>query len=113
MSLFIQDKTQASDGVIHLNFVGTNVIHTPVGNKPGTYSFKSGKSGQVHMLHTYQCSDNTMETRLQGTTQPWIGDNLYGADRAVPKVPWKIEEGMDTMKQTKILDDMHEREKAA
>lgn len=47
------------------------------------------------MPHTYQCSDNTMETRLQGTTQPWIGDNLYGADRDVPKVPWKMEEGKE------------------
>lgn len=47
VSLFIQDKTQASDGVIHLNFVGTNPIHTPIGNKPGNFSFKSGKSGQV------------------------------------------------------------------
>ena len=45
VSLFIQDKTQASDGVIHLNFVGPNPIFTPIKNRPGTFSFKSGKSG--------------------------------------------------------------------
>lgn len=63
------------------------------------------------MPHTYQCSDNTMETRLQGTTQPWIGDNLYGADRDVPKVPWKMEEGKEANEQ--IVKEMAEREKAA
>ena len=36
VSLFIQDKIQALDGTIHLNFVGKNVIYTPKGNIPGT-----------------------------------------------------------------------------
>lgn len=55
VSLFIQDKTQASDGVIHLNFVGINPIFTPMKNRPGTFSFSSGKSGRIKMPHSGVC----------------------------------------------------------
>lgn len=35
VSLFIQDKLQALDGTIHLNFTGLNSVFTPAGHKPG------------------------------------------------------------------------------
>lgn len=40
-------------------------------------------------MHTDQCSDNTFEMRVEGTTQPWLGENLYAQDRTPPRIPWK------------------------
>ena len=47
---------------------------------------------QIELLHTNKCSDNKFETRLEGTTQPWFGENLYSENRDKPRVPWKPED---------------------
>jgi len=49
-------------------------------------------------VHTNRCNDNIFETRVEGTTQPWLGSNLYGANRDPPRVPWKPEEVKGTEK---------------
>ena len=86
------------NGTIFLNFVGKNVVFTPPGFRPGTVKFYSPDMGsnvaaksekQIPMIHTDQCSDNTFEMRVEGTTQPWLGENLYAQDRTPPKIPWK------------------------
>ena len=86
------------NGTIFLNFVGKNVVFTPAGFRPGTVKFYSPDMGsnvaaksekQIPMIHTDQCSDNTFEMRVEGTTQPWLGENLYAQDRTPPKIPWK------------------------
>ena len=43
-------------------------------------------------MHTNQCSDNSLETRVEGTTQPHLGENLFAAERVPPVVPWKPED---------------------
>jgi len=44
---------------------------------------------QIVMLHTRECMDNKFDTRVEGTTQPWLGENLYALNRVEPVVPWK------------------------
>lgn len=65
------------NGTIFLNFVGKNPVFTPVGNKPGTVKIYSSDMGsnvqpkqviQIPMIHTNECSDNTFEMRVEGTT---------------------------------------------
>mmetsp|Transcript_9469 Transcript_9469/g.14518 ORF Transcript_9469/g.14518 Transcript_9469/m.14518 type:complete len:149 (+) Transcript_9469:331-777(+) len=104
VSLFIQDKIQDVDGTIFLNFVGQNPIYTPMGYKPGTVKILTPASSkdkdaskyilekEIKMPHSEKVSDNEQETRVEGTTQPWLGNNLYSADRDKPRVPWKPED---------------------
>ena len=74
------------NGTIYLNFTGKNPVFTPTGNKPGTVKIYSSDMGsnvqpkfvhQIQMIHTNECSDNKFEMRVEGTTQPWLGENLY------------------------------------
>jgi hypothetical protein len=41
------------------------------------------------MIHTNKCEDNVLETRVEGTTQPHLGENLFAANRVKPVAPWK------------------------
>lgn len=65
------------NGTIFLNFVGKNVVFTPAGNKPGTVKIYSSDMGstvqpksvtQIPLIHTNECTDNTFEMRVEGTT---------------------------------------------
>lgn len=41
------------------------------------------------MQHTEQCCDNMQEMRVESTTQPWLGENMYAEERAAPRIPWR------------------------
>ena len=85
------------NGTIHLNFVGKNVVYTPAGNKPGLVKIFSADMGtikpklerQIKMVHSSLCTDNTFEMRIEATTQPWLGKNMYAEDREQPRIPWR------------------------
>lgn len=87
------------DGTIHLNFTGQNPVHTPSGNRPGMLKIFNQDAGaaptsiayqtQIPMVHTQICQDNKFQSRIEGTSQPWNGVNLYAENRHPPVVPWK------------------------
>mmetsp|Transcript_4215 Transcript_4215/g.7155 ORF Transcript_4215/g.7155 Transcript_4215/m.7155 type:complete len:125 (+) Transcript_4215:465-839(+) len=96
VSLFITDKIQGLDGTIYLNFVGQNPIYTPKKSTPGTVTFiKTKKTKQIKLLHSDKTTPNPFETRVEGSTQPWLGSNLYAADRKPPVIPWRPEESVN------------------
>ena len=44
------------------------------------------------MSHTNRVSDSIFDNRIEGTTQPWLGTNMYAENRILPHVPWKPSE---------------------
>ena len=79
-------------GTIYLNFVGKNPCLTPKDNVPGTVKIFNGKENMMRldlsMMHSKKCTDNPNSTRIEGMTQPWLGDNVYAEKRQVPVIPW-------------------------
>lgn len=90
VSLFIQDAIQSLDGTIYLNFAQEGVIFS---EKPGTVKYGDGRpSKQLPLVHAPHWVPNNFTKRLQGTTQPHLGSNMYAAERVKPPVPLKLED---------------------
>ena len=88
VSLFIQDKIQASDGSIYLDFSGVGPEES---HKPGTVILYSSK-GEVRERKVCKTvlADRWEEHCLprNAMTRPLLGANLYAADREKPHVPY-------------------------
>jgi hypothetical protein len=90
VSLFIQDGIQSLDGTIYLNFAQEGVIFSEM---PGTVKYGEGRPGkQLPLVHAPHWVPNNFTKRLQGTTQPHLGSNMYAAERVKPPVPLKLED---------------------
>lgn len=76
--------------------------------------FKPKKEKQITLCHTHKCEDNTFEMRVEGTTQPWFGSNVYAERRLIPFIPWKPDDAF-SVKQfdiSKIKNNQQAKEEA-
>lgn len=107
VSLFIQDGIQSLDGTLFLNVAGPGVIH---GDRPGAVRLLDPASGQVKkekqipLLHSKHWEANPFTRRLQGTTTPQLGLNIYAADRVKPQVPLKLDAAGESSAKPKIIE---------
>lgn len=61
------------------------------------------------MPHTAKCLDNEFVTRMHATTQPWLGENMYAADRDKPVVPWTPAEDLPASVVTPVDNKIEEQ----
>eukprot|EP00347_Sterkiella_histriomuscorum_P014688 403359928 len=116
VSLFIQDGIQGLDGTIYLNFAGEGVIF---GDKPGTCKFYDQqkeivRTKQINLIHAQYWNPNPYTKRMNNTTQPHLGTNMYGADRIKPPIPQKLEEIEDkTLEEARLKRAQIEEKKSS
>ena len=106
VSLFIQDGIQGLDGTIYLDFCGIG----PLGSrKPGSITMYDPESGNkiidgqknIKLMHSDRWEVNPNQGAKVCSSRPYLGGNLYAADRVKPSVPFK-----PTGNEDKVIEEI-------
>jgi len=116
VSLFIQEKIQGLDGTLNIFYTGTGPIFS---QKPGTITYYSGgkvrDTDSLNIESSENYEENQFTKRMQGTTDPNLGLNMYAekreplCSRPKPKEGGKVDESQKpTIKKSKPKEETKE-----